>query len=36
MCNDETLFIHVRSGDKGIIEEEFVKKLMNYQKCIII
>ncbi len=32
MCNDETLFIHVRSGDKGIVEEEFVKKIDELSK----
>jgi hypothetical protein len=28
LCNEETLFIHLRAGDKGIVENEFLEKII--------
>jgi len=41
MCKDKTnLFVHLRSGDKGIADNEFINKIneisINYKKIIIL
>jgi hypothetical protein len=42
LCLDDTLFVHLRSGDKGIVEDEFIDNIIsiyknnNFQKIVIL
>jgi hypothetical protein len=40
MCDDDTLIVHLRSGDKGLVEDEFInviQKLQStYSKIVIL